>query len=829
MNAGRAVCLACVLASLLGPRLAAALTLVADHAPRVEVTIGARAAATERHGAAAIQRHFRRLTGQIIPVREPRSNAPMPGTIAVGTPSSHPMVALMADQGRVKLAGLGSEGYHVLMVGAGESAAVVIAANSAPGAMYGAFAFIEALIAQQLGRTPVDVDFRVSPLDDLAIVALDERSTPFYPDRVSLESEPPDWLAGHRVNIAGAEGVWTGTGINDGIGAAVQYVLGFEALQDIAVATRQGTISNLRARTRMLSDRGVASYLFMYLTGEPTKATIARRPDLLGPAVFHPVSRDGVSYRPFCWSNPDVHTLFADLTREILRTYPDLGGFHLRAWGTETRACQCPKCGGDGEAAQELLWGIADTVMTAALAERPRFRFLLSGYDRSWFQDADRRHLRSLPDGTILLQKWGADGEPTADPMIPVELLEDVADAGHRMVILSSDTEEVQPLWMLEAELFSAGVLRYAGDANVRGLGGFTLQGSAGLGSLDKRLSARINWDPALPIPAYLVNALENLYGRESAPHLVSALLGNARMLSDFFLDFGGILTLTGGYGHGSRWFATRLWDVFGKAAFDDVVALPDAEAVAYAKRRLLELTEMQDQATQSARRAVLLFPNAPDAGLLDIQRAMEMWSAFLASRTRLVAAVEIGMGGGEAEAVRRELDAAGREMQRVRDSVSSILAYVELLGLSAQQTKAFVVERVDEEILALERLDAPSLIREIEKRVEEGGGEPGGFLEPFDLRDVLPAPSPVTGAGTFFVYTLTRPADSVAVDIYSASGRLVRRLRDLPAAAGVQEGHWDVRDSEGRRVANGVLFYRVTARQGDTVKRSLGRLAVTR
>ncbi|MBT7806555.1 hypothetical protein HN766_13755, partial [Candidatus Poribacteria bacterium] len=609
-----------------------------------------------------------------------------------------------------------------------------------------------------------------------------------------------------------------------------QYVAGFAALQDNTIAARQESITRLRTRTRLLRDRGVASYLFMYMTGEPTKATIAARPDLLGPAVLYRASRDGVSYRPFCWSNPDVHQLFADLTREILRTYPDLSGFHLRAWGAETRACECPKCGGEGEAAQELLWDIADTVMTAALGVRPNFRFLLSGYDRSWYHDADRRHLQSLPDGTILLQKWGSDGEPTADPMIPLELLGDIADAGHRMVILSSDTEEVQPLWMLEAELFAAGVLRYAGDPNVRGLGGFTLQGSSGLGGLDKRLSARINWDPRLPIQAYLANALENLYGQDSAPHLVAALLGNARMLSDFFLDFGGILTLTGGYRHGSRSFATRLWDVFGKDAFDDVIELPNPEAVAYAKQRLSELTEMQDRATQSARRAVLLAPNAPDASLLDIQRAMEMWSAFLATRTRLVAAVEAGMQGGEEKAVRQELDAAGREMRRARDAVSSILSYTALLGLSPGQTRDFVLKRVDEEIRALELLDAPSLIREIEKRVEDDGGDvPDGASEPFDLRDVLPAPSPITGDGTFFVYTLTQPADSVELDIYSASGRLVRRLRDMPSEAGVQEAYWDARDSDGRLVANGVLFIRMTARQGDTVKRSLGRLAVMR
>ncbi len=829
MRRARACCFAILAMLCAAPGPASALTLIADHTPLVEITVGTRAAGPERHGALVLQKHFWRLTGDTIDIREPRANAPTPGTIAIGTPSSHPMVSLLAQQGRLRLAGLGPEGYHALMTGDGESAAIIIAGNSSTGAMYGAFALIETLISHQLGRAPVDVDFRVRPIDDLALNALDERSSPFYPARATLEVEGPDWMASHRVNIAGAEGVWTGTGINDGIGAAVQYVFGFAAMQDNGIARRQAAIGILRTRTQRLSDRGIASFLFMYLTGEPTKATIARRPDLLGPPVFYAASRDGVSYRPFCWSNPDVHTFFADLTREILRTYPKLSGFHLRAWGRETRACECAKCGGEGEAAQELLWGVVETVTEAALEVRPGFRFLISGYDRSWLKDAQRKHLANLPKDTVLLQKWGSDGEPTADPMIPLALLGDVADAGHRLVILSSDTEEVQPLWMLEAELFAAGVRRYAGNPDVRGLGGFTLQGPSALVGLDKRMSARINWDPNVPIQTFLLNALENRFGRDSAPHLVGALLGNARMLNDFFLDFAGILTLTGGYRHGSRSFATRLWDLFGDDAFNDVVALPDAEAVAYASTRLAELTTLQDGATQAARRAVLLADNAPDASLLDIQRAMEMWSAYLAARTHLVAAIDAGMKGGDEDSVRQRLDAADREMRRARDAVGAILAYTALIGLDATQTRDFVLERVDEEIAALARLDAPSLIREIEERAEERANDPDIVAEPFDLRDVLAAPSPVTGDGTFFVYTLTQGADSVDVDIYTASGRLARRLRDLPAGAGAQEAYWDARDSQGRRVANGVRFYRMTARQGGDVQRTLGRMADTR
>ena len=109
-----------------------------------------------------------------------------------------------------------------------------------------------------------------------------------------------------------------------------------------------------------------------------------------------------------------------------------------------------------------LLWNVLETVVRAATEARPEMRFIVSGYNRSWLKDPNGENLRRLPAGTVLLQKWGADGEPTADPDIDLKLLERVHAAGHRLAVLSHDVEETQPLWMMEAELFARGVLLYA-------------------------------------------------------------------------------------------------------------------------------------------------------------------------------------------------------------------------------------------------------------------------------------------------------------------------------------------------------------------------------
>ncbi|MDA1190653.1 MAG: alpha-glucuronidase family glycosyl hydrolase [Candidatus Poribacteria bacterium] len=531
----------------LSSRDAVALTLVANGTTTATVAVGVNHTPIERFAAETIQRHFRALTGQTPPLQVLPDEQLPPDTILVGTPNSHPAIEVANAVGELRLAGLGNEGYHIRLIRSGGSERVLIGANMATGALYGSVAFVEALIRRQTGLSPVDIDVEVSSVNALTLDTLDERSIPFYPIRATLEVEEVDWLGRHRVNVSGAEGVWSGTGNDDGIGAAFQYVLGYEQLQDRERFVRERTISQLQIRTRLLSERGIDSFLFMYLTGEPTNALISARPDLLGPAVLYGGARNGDFYRPFCWSNPDTLSLFADLSREIVRTYPDLSGFHLRAWGDETRACKCPLCGQNDAAGQELLWQIAYTVINAAREVRPDFRLLLSGYDQSWFQDPNFTHLNRLPPGSIVVQKWGGDGEPTIDPLIEPDLLRAVANSGHKLLVLSHDVEEVQPLWMLEGELFQQGVRRYADNPTIRGLGGFTLQGEIGMGLLDKRISAKVNWLPSVDVAAFTTNALSARYGSDAAPHLRDALFGNGRALSDFFTDYGGILTFTGG------------------------------------------------------------------------------------------------------------------------------------------------------------------------------------------------------------------------------------------------------------------------------------------
>ncbi len=78
--------------------------------------------------------------------------------------------------------------------------------------------------------------------------------------------------------------------------------------------------------------------------------------------------------------------------------------------------------------------------------------------------------------------------------------------------------------------------------------------------------------------------------------------------------------------------------------------------------------------------------------------------------------------------------------------------------------------------------------------------------------------------------YRLSSAASSVYVKIYDAAGRRIRMLTGAPSGAGAWKVGWDLRDSRGRLVSNGVYFFKVCAVDpgGRLVSRK-GKIAVLR
>ncbi|MDZ7316124.1 MAG: hypothetical protein ONB24_08380, partial [candidate division KSB1 bacterium] len=85
----------------------------------------------------------------------------------------------------------------------------------------------------------------------------------------------------------------------------------------------------------------------------------------------------------------------------------------------------------------------------------------------------------------------------------------------------------------------------------------------------------------------------------------------------------------------------------------------------------------------------------------------------------------------------------------------------------------------------------------------------------------------------TRFAYILTTPVDDLSLKIYTASGKLIRSFKPAdiiddpnPLSADYHEILWDGKDAEGFETANGVYFYRLTAKSGGKTRTISGKIA---
>ena len=795
--------------------------------PRATLQIGANASAQEQFAAEEIQTFIEQFTGAKLDIRTNRQQTETQIAIVLGTPKSNPTIAGLQANIELTLGEeLGDEGYRIKTVEVGTEIVIVVTAHTERGVIYGAYAFIEKCITALTGLTPVHPEVAVSKAQALLVPFINETSAPFYPVRAVLEIEDPDWLARHRVNMSGGEGVWTGTGIEDGFGTAFKYVdtPAFDALQDEPIAQRRERIATLQSRFNALKRRGINAYLFMYVTGEPTEALIRERPDVLGPTVLYGASRNEVSYRPFCWSKPEFHTLATELIQAIVRTYPTLAGFHLRSWGHETRACNCPDCGDRTELGQAKLWQVYFTIINAAREVRPDFKFYISGYDSSWLKDAAGLYARQLPKGTIFSRKWGADGEPVADAGVPIPQIRALGEIGHRFIVLSHEVEEVMPFWMLESDTFVQGVRRLANDPEVIGLGGFTVQGATqGLGYLDRLVSARLNWNIELDYFQLLLNELIARYGIEAAPHILNALRVNGWNMTSYFSDYAGSLTVGGTYGSGSAGLATRFWTLIGPRAVEDTLAIPELEIAKFAANRFTALLAPQQQSANEMRTASEIaepFDLEATEDLNDAVRLMELWVLLFESRSKLVEAIALGYEPGTEEQIRAKLTSAIEFSKSIQPYIKGIQEFIPLFGYSHQTIEAELLSTLNAEVAWLTGFDYQTLLKhDADFSPEE---------TPFRIWDAHNYPNPVRRETTF-TYQLSLDADEVSITIYTASGRKVKVLKKASGNEGYNECTWDARNDDGMLLANGAYFYRIRAVVGEQTAQLLGRLAVLR
>lgn len=807
---------------------AADIPIVVSGVPQATIQIGANASTQEKFAASEIQTFIEKFTSARLQRLTNQQATTTRTVIILGTLTSNPTVrSLQTDVGLNLPADIGDEGYQIKSADLGSEYVIIITAHTPRGVIYGAYGLIEACIRALTDLQLVYPNMAVARTPTLRIPSLDETSRPFYPVRAVLEIDDPDWLARQRVNMSGGEGVWTGTGIEDGFGTAFKYVdtPAFTSYQDEPRVQRLKRIETLQNRFNALNDRGIDAYLFMYLTGEPTEALIKARPDLLGPEVLYGASRNEVSYRPFCWTNPDFHILARQLTQEIVKTYPALAGFHLRSWGHETRACNCPDCGDRTPQGQAKLWDVYFTIIKAAQDVRPDFKFYISGYNRSWLQDPDGLYARRLPKGTIFSQKWGADGEPVVDPNIPFSQMNALGEMGHRFIVLSHDVEEVMPFWMIESDLFVQGVRKLANSPDAIGLSGFTVQGaSEGLGYLDRLVSARINWDIQLNHLELMRNELMSQYGNaEAADLILSALRVNGFTLASYFSDYASSISIGGSYGTGSAGLATRFWNLIGPKAVENTLLIPELKiAEASVKRFTALLSPQQRAANEMWQAQEIAEPIDPEASedLGDAVHLMRLWMLLFQSREKLVEAIALGYEMNTGGAIKSKLASATEFSKSMQPLIKQFHEFGPLFGYSHQTNEVELTRTLINEAEWLTNYDYQSLQMHEETFTPEE--------TEFRISEVYNYPNPLKRKTTF-TYILTLDADSVAITIYTSAGRRIHTLKDVAAKEGYNETTWNAHDADGRPLANGVYFYKIRAVHDEKRVESIRKLAVIR
>jgi hypothetical protein len=95
-------------------------------------------------------------------------------------------------------------------------------------------------------------------------------------------------------------------------------------------------------------------------------------------------------------------------------------------------------------------------------------------------------------------------------------------------------------------------------------------------------------------------------------------------------------------------------------------------------------------------------------------------------------------------------------------------------------------------------------------------------------LRRVSAYPNP-SASSTTFAYSLSRPAEEVTVEIYSATGRLVFSLESEGRDRNLNTVRWNRRTAQGVDVASGLYFYLIRARRGSEDATAEGKLVVLR
>lgn len=94
-------------------------------------------------------------------------------------------------------------------------------------------------------------------------------------------------------------------------------------------------------------------------------------------------------------------------------------------------------------------------------------------------------------------------------------------------------------------------------------------------------------------------------------------------------------------------------------------------------------------------------------------------------------------------------------------------------------------------------------------------------------LDRVLNFPNPMQNSTAFTYFLVNHDPAEVKIKIYTVTGRLIKAIDYAPGNIGYNQIRWDGRDNDFDELANGVYFYKISARSGAEVVEIIERLVV--
>ncbi|MCE5314446.1 MAG: glycoside hydrolase family 20 zincin-like fold domain-containing protein [Armatimonadota bacterium] len=471
---------------------------------------------------------------------------------------------------------LGSEGYRI---STGKDGATISAASPS-GLLYGACGLIEWIMAETTpnlaNKQDVDIDFPVKAgqaakfframpkttiedkpyystrgveLSNLGLGVADLIDTPKgaekynsysqvsggFRDTVEVWKNWCDWCARHRMNFITSWPYSAGTNWWD---LASDPMTKGTSVYDADEIERSAEVRE--SLFKYARTRGLVPYLMNYVPGAASPAINRAYPDIIG------VSTQPDYPTPYKLVGTKAVDMFRVQIRAIMRTYPSLGGLHLRWWGESFLSR------GEGHAQLE---GLALAIMESAKEARPDARFIMSGYFRS---GGTKEFAAKLPQGSTIQSKWGlqvhktqrfngigGDWEPSVDPDVPFDRIREV----ERPFLISQNLpgEEYHPIGGVQYRSLAKGVDKYFRAADqVPNLDGFaTVSGEKDhewITETNYITFARLNWNPGkTDVSSLIRNYLTTHYGSKVSEPAFKALELTQDALEEWVLDFAGI------------------------------------------------------------------------------------------------------------------------------------------------------------------------------------------------------------------------------------------------------------------------------------------------